>query len=131
MNRILKIFKVLLTEGLNLATRHWIMQRISSIALVPLTFLFIFPFIRHVGLEHVEIVEIYKNPIRALIAFLFLIFTVVHFKQGAEVVIEDYIHSEKINRAVLALNRLLLWFLIILLGFSFITIVLFYQWSGR
>ena len=130
MNFFVKLFSLLIYSNMNLATWHWLSQRITSIVLIPLTFLFLFPFVRHIYLDHSQLVEIYENPLRSIVAFLFLAVTVVHFKQGAEIIIEDYIHHKKIIKAMLLANRLLLWTLIFSLVYAFVKITLVNQWSN-
>jgi succinate dehydrogenase / fumarate reductase membrane anchor subunit len=90
-------------------TGHWWSQRISSIALVPLTLLFIFPFVASLGSDHAEVVATYSSPVNAIVAILFVIATFTHVQQGMQVVIEDYVHDKPIRTAALLANTLLCW----------------------
>ncbi len=92
-------------------TGHWWSQRVTSIALIPLTFLFVFPFARALGGEFARVREIYANPFHALVAILFLVVTFYHLQQGLQVVIEDYIHAKPARTALLLGNMLLCWVL--------------------
>lgn len=90
-------------------TGHWWGQRLSSLALIPLTLLFVFPFARALG-EHVLIVRaVYANPFHAIVAILFLAVTFHHLQQGLQVVIEDYIHGKVARTALLLGNMALCW----------------------
>lgn len=75
-------------------THHWWTQRISSVALVPLTIFAIFPFARALGGEHADVLATYANPLNAIVAILFLAVTFHHLMQGLQVVIEDYVHHK-------------------------------------
>ncbi len=90
-------------------TGHWWSQRITSIASIPLTILFIFPFVQALGAEHAEVVAIYAHPFHAIVAILFIAVTFVHLQQGLQVVIEDYVHDKALRTGALLANTLLTW----------------------
>ncbi len=92
-------------EGLH----HWWSQRITSIALIPLTFLFIFPFGRALGGGHEVFVATYSNLWHALVAVLFIIAAFAHLQQGLQVVIEDYVPNKATRTAALLVNTLACW----------------------
>ena len=45
------------------------------------------------------------EPINAILTFLFLFAALYHMTLGVQVVIEDYVHGEKIKLLTLMLNR--------------------------
>ena len=75
-------------------THHWWQHRVSSVALIPLTVLAIFPFAGSLGEGHAEVLETYSNPFNAVVAILFLAVMFHHLMQGLQVVIEDYVHHK-------------------------------------
>ncbi|MCC5985601.1 MAG: succinate dehydrogenase, hydrophobic membrane anchor protein [Rhodobacteraceae bacterium] len=88
---------------------HWWHQRLTSIALVPLTLLFIFPFGRALGNGHEAFVATYSNLWHALVAVLFIIAGFAHLMQGLQVVIEDYVSNKSARTAALIVNTLTCW----------------------
>ena len=88
---------------------HWWSQRLTSIALIPLTLLFIFPFGRALGQGHDAVLALYGSWWYALVAVLFIGVTFWHLAQGLQVVIEDYVHGKAMRTALLLLNTLLNW----------------------
>jgi len=86
---------------------HWWSQRITSVALVPLTLLFLFPFAHALGHGHGMVLNVYGNLWNALVAVLFLAVGFWHLAQGLQVVIEDYIPQKATRTALLLLNTLL------------------------
>lgn len=92
-------------EGLH----HWWSQRITSVALIPLTLLFIVPFGRALGSGHEAFIATYSNLWHALVAILFIIAAFAHLQQGLQVVIEDYVSSKATRTAALLANTLLCW----------------------
>ena len=119
------IFSKLITlTNLNEPTSHWVKQRLTSIILLPLALLFLIPFTKHIGLDHTEVIMIYKNPWRAIIAFLFLGVTFIHIQQGLQVVIEDYVYTDKNRKLFLFINLIFCGFMILCTLFSAVKIVL-------
>ncbi len=90
-------------------SHHWWSQRLTSIALIPLTLLFIFPFGRTLGGGHEAFVATYSNLWHALVAVLFIIAAFAHLQQGLQVVIEDYVSGKAARTAALVANTLLCW----------------------
>ena len=88
---------------------HWWAQRISSIALVPLTLLFLFPFVSHLGGDYAAVRAAYAHPFNAIVALLLIITVFAHLKQGLQVVIEDYIHDKPMLGVLQLLNTLFCW----------------------
>ncbi|EAQ04379.1 succinate dehydrogenase, hydrophobic membrane anchor protein [Pseudooceanicola batsensis HTCC2597] len=71
---------------------HWQMQ-ISSIALLILVPLFVLNFGAILGSSYEEVVAHYSRPYPAIVAALTLLVGMTHFKNGAQMAIEDYIHG--------------------------------------
>lgn len=72
---------------------HFWMQRVTSVALVPLTILFLIPFARALGGGHEALIATYGQFGHALTAILFIAVACWHFAIGIQVVIEDYVHG--------------------------------------
>jgi succinate dehydrogenase / fumarate reductase, membrane anchor subunit len=86
---------------------HWWSQRITSIALVPLTIVFLFPFAQALGESWERVRAIYGHPFNAVVAILFLAVGFRHLQQGIQVVIEDYVHDKPLLVVLLLANTLL------------------------
>lgn len=74
-------------------TEHFWAMKLSSVALLILVPLFVFTFGTVVGEDHATVVAFFGHPVPALIAALTLIVGFEHFKSGAQVLIEDYVHG--------------------------------------
>lgn len=83
---------------------HWWGQRISSVALIPLTILFVVPFATTLGGGYEAVLALYANPFHALVAILFAAVTFWHLQQGLQVVIEDYVHEKPMRTTLLLAN---------------------------
>jgi len=83
-------------EGLGSAkegTHHFWSMQISSVALVILVPLFVFTYGPMLGEPHAEVVAYFERPFPAIVAALTLAVGFMHFKNGAQVMIEDYTHG--------------------------------------
>ena len=77
-------------EGVN----HWWMQRLTAIALIPLTIWFIISIASHSGADHAETVDWLSSPLVAIFMILLVTSTLYHALLGVQVIVEDYIHHE-------------------------------------
>ena len=84
---------------------HWWAERVSAVALVPLTLWFVADIIAHVGGDYGAFTAWVKSPMTAVLMILLLVALFHHTALGLQVVIEDYIHSS-VRFAALALARL-------------------------
>jgi succinate dehydrogenase membrane anchor subunit len=94
-------------------TEHWWEQRLTSIALVPLTFAAIVIVIATIGRDYAAVVQLLRSPVVAVIMLLFIFATTYHMKLGLQSVIEDYIHNKAVKTAALITNTfvcIILWF---------------------
>ena len=74
-------------------TKHFWEQRLSAIALALLTPLFLFPLAYNLGGSYEEVRMAYAHPVNAIIGTAFFLTAFLHFFQGIQVVIEDYVHG--------------------------------------
>jgi succinate dehydrogenase / fumarate reductase membrane anchor subunit len=81
--------------------RHFWHQRLTAVALVPLTLWFVWSVARYAGAPHGDVVAFLAHPFNAAAMLLFVIAGLYHMVLGVQVVIEDYIHSEGMKLALL------------------------------
>jgi succinate dehydrogenase / fumarate reductase membrane anchor subunit len=83
---------------------HWISERVSSIALVPLTLWGVFAVLRLAAGDYAFAVHWIAEPLNAVLMVLLLAVSFWHMHAGLRVVIEDYIHVTLNKTALLVLN---------------------------
>jgi len=84
---------------------HWWRQRVTALALVPLTLWFVAAVIGLVGADHAAFVAWVRSPMPAMLLILLLVATFYHVALGLQVVIEDYIHREAMRLGTLLVMR--------------------------
>ena len=80
---------------------HWWLQRVSAIALIPLTLWFVFSMVCLSASGYTEAVAWLSSPINAAIMLLFTLTALFHGQTGLQTVIEDYIHTTWLNLTLL------------------------------
>lgn len=72
---------------------HWWAQRVSAVALIPLTLWFVASLIAHTGSAHANFLAWLRAPLTAILMIMLLLALFHHTALGLQVVIEDYMHS--------------------------------------
>lgn len=80
-------------------------QRLTAIAMVLLIVPVIAIVITSAGRSHDATVDLLGSPIIAIVLMLFIIAGAWHMKLGLQVVIEDYVHSEKLKLVSVIANN--------------------------
>ncbi len=84
---------------------HWWAQRVTALALVPLTLWFICAVIRLNGEGRDVMLGWISQPLPLVLMLLLIVATFHHLRLGLQVVIEDYVHQEPMKMgAILAVN---------------------------
>jgi succinate dehydrogenase / fumarate reductase membrane anchor subunit len=88
-------------------SHHWWSQRLTAIALVPLTLWFIFSVIHMAGATHQAVIAWLSSPLTLGLMLALIVATFHHLQLGVQVVIEDYVHDERAKlSAVLVVKAL-------------------------
>ncbi len=84
---------------------HWIAERVTSIALVPLTLWFIFSMVRLVGAPQPSVAAWAGHPINGALLLALIIMTFHHMQLGVQVVLEDYVNDKRLMTPLILLNK--------------------------
>ncbi len=72
---------------------HWRLQRVTAIALVPLTVWFAASLMARAGNDYAAFIAWLRMPFATILVVLLLTTLFYHTALGLQVVIEDYVHS--------------------------------------
>ena len=86
-------------------TRHWWAQRLTAIALVPLALWFVASIVHLVGAPRPVVAHWMAHPINAALLAALVIATFHHAQLGLQVVVEDYVHDDRVRMAALLLIK--------------------------
>ena len=85
-------------------TAHFWRQRLTAAANLPLVIAFVILIATLVGRPHAEVVAVLASPFVALILVLMVISISIHMRIGMQVIVEDYVHSERLKLAAIVAN---------------------------
>jgi succinate dehydrogenase / fumarate reductase, membrane anchor subunit len=72
---------------------HWWAERVSAVALVPLTLWFVASIIAHTHSDYATFIAWLRTPAATILIILLQLALFYHAALGLQVVIEDYVHS--------------------------------------
>jgi succinate dehydrogenase / fumarate reductase, membrane anchor subunit len=104
--------RVLGTGSAKDGTGHWWAQRVTAVALIPLTLWFFFSLLTLPALDYAVVKTWLALPTSSLLAVLTVAVLTYHSYLGTTVVIEDYVHTAGLK----VLSLMLLRFLYVLFG---------------
>jgi succinate dehydrogenase / fumarate reductase membrane anchor subunit len=84
---------------------HWWMERVTSVALIPLTLWFVFSVLGMAGHPQPDIAHWVSHPLVAVLLVALIVTSFHHTQLGLQVVIDDYIHGEGTRLIVLLLMK--------------------------
>ncbi|HKK29789.1 MAG TPA: succinate dehydrogenase, hydrophobic membrane anchor protein [Alphaproteobacteria bacterium] len=99
-------------------TEHWWAERLTAVALIPLTIWFVISLIAHLGAPYEEVRAWIGSPVTAVLMISLIVATFHHAQLGLQVVIEDYVHNEPVKIGALLVMKGLAFFLGLLGVFS-------------
>ncbi len=83
---------------------HWVAERVSAIALVPLVLWAVFGVIRLAAGDYGVAVDWVGQPLNAVLLVLLVAVAFWHMSTGVRVIIEDYIHKMLTKTVLLLAN---------------------------
>ena len=97
---------------------HWWYQRVTAIALIPLSLWFGFALMSLPGASYGEIVEWIQQPWNTLALAIFIMASFYHAILGIQVVLEDYVHTKWLQSKSILATKIALIFIASLMLFA-------------
>jgi succinate dehydrogenase / fumarate reductase membrane anchor subunit len=88
-------------------THHWWMQRLTAIALVPLSLWFVASLLSIVTADHATVIAWLHSPLVAILCCALVVAIFYHAQLGLQVVLEDYVHTEWLKLLSIVFTKLL------------------------
>ena len=108
---------------MNNYSTKWIIQRITAILLIPLTFWFIYHCISFQNLNYVEIVFFFHSYLNSFLFLVLMISMLIHAKLGCETIVEDYVSSNNLRISTIWAIKLITYVAVLISVISVFSIV--------
>jgi succinate dehydrogenase / fumarate reductase membrane anchor subunit len=86
-------------------SHHWKAERVTAIALVPLTVWFVVSVLSHLGADQSAMAAWAGQTLNATLLLALIAMTFHHMQLGLQVVYEDYIHGSKRREAAILATK--------------------------
>ena len=94
----------------------WVLQRITALFLIPLTFWFIFNCISFQYFQYEELQRFFQSYLNSFLFLAMMIAILIHSKLGCETIIQDYVSSlylQKTFKSIINFITVITFFLVI------------------
>ena len=102
----------------------WIIQRITGLLLIPLTFWFVYNCVLFSKSNYNELILFFSSYINSLLFLVMMIAMLIHSKYGCETIIDDYVVSKKIKTIALFILQITVY-LVILISLASVVVIIF------
>lgn len=90
---------------------HWWAERVTSVALIPLTLWFVFSVLALAGHSQADVAHWAGQPLVAVLLIAFIIASFHHAQLGLQAVLEDYLHDEGQRLIWMMAMKAIVWLL--------------------
>ncbi|GAB0114101.1 succinate dehydrogenase, hydrophobic membrane anchor protein [Acidisoma sp. C75] len=90
---------------------HWWAERVTSVALIPLTLWFVFSVLALAGHPQAAVAHWVSHPLVAVLLIAFVLASFHHAALGLQVVMEDYLHDEGQRLIWMMVMKAIVWLL--------------------
>jgi succinate dehydrogenase / fumarate reductase membrane anchor subunit len=78
--------------------KKWIIQRLTALILIPLTFWFVYQCILLSNYTYLETKDFFFSKFNSSLYFILIIAMLYHAKLGCETIVEDYVTSHNLKK---------------------------------
>ena len=108
---------------MNSYSSKWIIQRVTAVLLIPLTFWFVYNCVLFSKSNYNDLILFFSSYSNSLLFLIMMIVILIHSKYGCETIIEDYVVSKKIKTITLFILQITIYFVILISIASVVVIV--------
>ena len=102
----------------------WILQRVTAVLLIPLTFWFISKCLLFVSMNYDQLLVFFKSKLNSSLFILIMIVMLIHAKIGSETIIDDYIKFGNLKKITKLLINTFIYFSMLIVIISILKIMI-------
>jgi succinate dehydrogenase / fumarate reductase membrane anchor subunit len=99
--------KIKIAPSTKTGAHHWLMQRVSALALIPLVIWLVASFVQIIQDPQGFLPVFFAYPLNAIAGILFIVTSLYHGSLGMRVIIEDYITNKMMMHVFIMLVHFL------------------------
>ena len=89
-----------------MSVQHWKYQRLSALLLIPIVLFSLYYIVNLGSLSYDHLINDLGSLNGFIITALFMGFILFHSSMGMEVIIEDYVHTESLQKNIVSISKL-------------------------
>ena len=101
----------------------WIIQRITALILIPLTFWFVYNCLQLASFNYDQTKAFFSSKLNSSLYFILIISMLYHAKLGCETIADDYVTSHKLKYITNLFISSLTYILMIIVFFSIFSLI--------
>ena len=109
---------------MNNYSSKWIIQRVTAVLLIPLTFWFVYNCVLFSKSNYNDLILFFSSYINSLLFLIMMTVMLIHSKYGCETIIEDYVVSNKIKTITLFILQIIIY-LVIFISIASVVVIIF------
>lgn len=108
----------------NSYSSKWVLQRITAIFLIPLSFWFIYQCVSFQNLEYFELKLFFQSYVNSFLFLVMMSSMLIHAKLGCETILQDYISSYLVKKILKGIINFIFFISLFLLIVAIIKIII-------
>ena len=109
----------------NSYSSKWVLQRITAIFLIPLTFWFIYQCVSFQKVTYYELEIFFHSYVNSFLFLVMMVSMLIHAKLGCDTIVQDYISTSSVKKIFKSIINLIIFFSLILVIVAIIKMSLF------
>ena len=90
-------------------SKKWIIQRITAVLLIPLTFWFVYHCVLFSKFNYEYVVNFFNSYLNSFLFLLMMISMLIHAKFGCETIVEDYISVKTFKNVIILFINIIIY----------------------
>lgn len=94
----------------NSYSSKWVLQRITAIFLIPLTFWFIYQCVSFQKLKYSDLEIFFQSYINSFLFLVMMVSMLIHAKLGCDTIVQDYISTSSLKKIFKSIINFIIFF---------------------
>ena len=102
----------------------WLLQRVTAVILIPLTFWFVYNCILFSKINYNQLISFFGSLVNSMLFLTMMILMLIHAKLGCETIVEDYVSTSSLKKPTIYIITLIFYGAIFVTVFSIVSLLI-------